>query len=142
MDNRAQNPLQCGTDWKGLIMNWTFVVAIAVVVVVFLLWRGGGGLAAPADVAALLPQRPQVIDVRTPGEYRDGHLANARNLPLADLGQTIGQHEPDKARPILLYCASGARSAAGKKTLEQLGYASVHNLGSFRRAQTLLRRVP
>lgn len=124
-------------------MNWTFAVAIAVVIIVFLLRRGGGGgLATPAEVAALLPQHPQIIDVRTPGEYRDGHLANARNLPLADLGQAIGRHAPDRAQPLLLYCASGARSAAGKKTLEQLGYANVHNLGSFRRAQTLLRPEP
>lgn len=123
-------------------MNWTFIVAIAVVVVILLLRRGGGGLATPAEVAALLPQRPLLIDVRTAEEYRNGHLAEALHLPLASLGETIGRHAADPAQPILLYCASGARSAAGKQALERLGYAHVHNLGSVARAQRLLRREP
>ena len=123
-------------------MNWTFIVAIVVVVFVVLLWRGGGGLASPADVAALLPRHPLVIDVRTAGEYQAGHLAQAIHIPVAELGREIARHAPDKTQPILLHCASGARSAAGRKTLEQLGYASVYNLGSFRRAQCLLGREP
>jgi phage shock protein E len=121
-------------------MNWTLVAAILVIALIFLLRRGGGQVVSPKELAALLQQNPKVIDVRTAGEYQDGHWANAVNIPLAELGRQIGRHAPDKELPILLHCASGSRSAAGKKALEQFGYTNVHNLGSFRRAQAFLNK--
>ena len=124
-------------------MNWTLVSVILVVALVILILRRGGGPTVSAEtVTALLKQNAKVIDVRTAGEYQDGHLAGAINVPLAALGRNIGRVAPDKGHPILLHCASGARSAAGKKTLEQLGYTNVHNLGSFSRARTLLNPTP
>ena len=120
-------------------MNWTTLIVIAAIALIYLtLRRGRGGLAAPQTVADLLPQGPKIIDVRTHPEYEAGHLAGAINIPLAELGRKIERHAPDKTRPILLHCASGARSAAGKTALEQLGYVNVHNLGSFSRAKSLL----
>ena len=119
-------------------MNWTLASVILVMALVFLFLRRGGPTATAETVADLLKQNPKVIDVRTTGEYQDGHLAGSINIPLADLGRDIGRAVTDKGRPILLHCASGARSAAGKKTLEALGYTNVHNLGSFRRAEALL----
>lgn len=119
-------------------MNWT-IIAILIVAGLFLFLRRGGWV-SPKTLAALLPQDPMVIDVRTAEEYQAGHLARAINIPLADLGRKIGRLVPDKEKPILLHCASGMRSAAGRKALEQLGYGNVHNLGSFHRARTLLNR--
>ena len=119
-------------------MNWT-IIAILVAASLFLFLRRGG-VVAPKVVAALLPQNPKIIDVRTVEEYQAGHLAQAINIPLADLGRKIGRHVPDKENPILLHCASGMRSAAGRKALEQLGYGNVHNLGSFHRARALLKQ--
>jgi phage shock protein E len=124
-------------------MNWTLVAAFLVVALIFLRLRGGSGkVVSPQALAALLPQNPRIIDVRTAAEFQSGHLANAVNIPLAELGRNIGRQAPGKALPILLHCASGARSAAGKKALEQLGYTNVHNLGSFSRARTLLNQNP
>lgn len=124
-------------------MNWPLVSVILIVALVILFLRRGGGPTVSAEtVAALLKQNAKVIDVRTTGEYQDGHLAGAINVPLATLGRDMGRVAPDKGCPILLYCASGARSAAGQKALEQIGYTNVHNLGSFPRARILLNQTP
>ena len=119
-------------------MNGTILAVIAVVILYLALRRLGGSLVSVETVTTLLQQNPRIIDVRTAGEYEAGHLPGVINIPIADLAQKISLHAPDKNHPVLLHCASGARSAMGKKTLEHLGYASVHNLGSFTRARTLL----
>lgn len=121
-------------------MQGILVISAVILAVLFLRRMHAGGTATPAAVAALLKQDARIIDVRTPEEYRNGHLPGAHNLPLAELGRHIGRIAPDKHQPLLLHCASGARSAAGKQALERLGYANVHNLGSYPRARALLDR--
>ena len=67
-----------------------------------------------------------MLDVRTPEEYRDGHLPGAKNLPLDRL-DTIA--EP-AGSPLFIYCRSGARSAQAKARLARAGY-SVTDLGGL-----------
>ena len=67
-----------------------------------------------------------LLDVRTPEEYRDGHLPGAKNLPLDRL-DTIA--EP-AGSPLFVYCRSGARSAQAKARLARAGY-SVTDLGGL-----------
>jgi phage shock protein E len=52
----------------------------------------------------------RVVDVRPPVEFADGAYPNAKNIPLAALQARLGELEP-KDEPVVLYCASGARSA-------------------------------
>lgn len=74
-------------------------------------------------------QNSQLLDVRTAGEYQDGHLKNAF---LADWNKQDQFKERvqslDKTKPIYVYCLSGGRSAAASAWLKQNGYASVYNL--------------
>lgn len=115
-------------------MNWIWIVAI-ILVVFFVMHQGG--LVRAETVSALLKQNPILIDVRTAEEFQRGHVNKAIHIPLSDLEQRIAETVPDKAQPVLLYCRSGARSGAGKKRLEKLGYTNVHNLGSVARARSL-----
>ena len=62
-----------------------------------------------------------VVDVRTPGEYRDGHIPGAINIP----NETIAKKEPAH------YCASGARSKIACGKLMLLGYENVLNFGGI-----------
>ncbi len=117
-------------------MNGIWIV-LAVFFALVLLRRGGQ--ASAKVVAELRKQDALVVDVRTAEEFRGGHAAEAIHIPLADLGRGIRKRVTDKGRPVLLYCASGARSGAGKKLLEQLGFTNVHNLGSLARARALLK---
>jgi rhodanese-related sulfurtransferase len=114
-------------------MNKISMFVVVVVLLVFFLLRQLGN-AKPEEAQALLKKGGRVIDVRTPEEFRSGHLAAAVNIPLGELQQRIAREVPDKATPVLLYCASGARSAAGKRIVAGLGYPTVLNLGSYHRA--------
>lgn len=71
------------------------------------------------------------IDVRTQAEWDSGHLSNAVLIPYDQISQKISTVVTDKKQPINLYCRSGRRAEIALRTLEQLGYTSVQNLGSF-----------
>ena len=110
--------------------NWMWILAAVGVVLVlkhFMIGRASKG-----DIETQLTQNALVIDVRTPAEFQGGHYDGAINIPLSDLGQQLDKLGDDKARSIVLYCHSGARSASAKRTLEQAGYTNVINAGSLR----------
>jgi len=72
------------------------------------------------------------LDVREPEEVEQGHLPGALPIPRGLLEARIEAAVPDKARPLLVYCAGGARSAFAAKTLQELGYQQVVSLaGGF-----------
>jgi NADPH-dependent 2,4-dienoyl-CoA reductase/sulfur reductase-like enzyme/rhodanese-related sulfurtransferase len=73
---------------------------------------------------------PVVIDVRTPEEFDSGAYPGAVNLPLDELGNRIGDLGPFD-RDIVVYCASGARSAYAQRILMQVGYSNVRNGGGI-----------
>jgi sulfur-carrier protein adenylyltransferase/sulfurtransferase len=77
-------------------------------------------------------EAPLLVDVRERDEWAEGHIPGAVHVPRGFLESRIEQVAPDRARPLLLYCAGGARSAFAAKTLEELGYESVSSLaGGF-----------
>lgn len=72
----------------------------------------------------------RLIDVRTPAEFRNGSYPGAVNIPLASLLARMHELEP-KSTPIVLFCASGARSAQGARLLKQAGFSDVVNAGGL-----------
>ena len=72
----------------------------------------------------------RLIDVRTPAEYRQGHIPGAVSLPL-DQWQQIQSVVPDKTTPLYVYCLSGARSQSACQGFVSLGYTSVTNIGGI-----------
>jgi molybdopterin/thiamine biosynthesis adenylyltransferase/rhodanese-related sulfurtransferase len=75
---------------------------------------------------------PLVLDVREQDEWDEGHLPGAVHIPRGNLESRIERAEPDRSRPIVVYCAAGNRSAFAAKTLEELGYEDVVSLaGGF-----------
>ena len=110
-------------------MQLLLYAAVAVVAV--------GGLSmlfgARADVKGpqarqLVVDGARLIDVRSPGEFQASHIAGAINVPVEVLERRLKDVGPKDA-VIVVYCASGARSAHAKRVLVQSGYATVHNLG-------------
>ncbi len=86
---------------------------------------------AGSDAAeAVASDGPVVIDVRTPMEFSMGAYPGAVNISLDELAGRI-QELASTDREIILYCASGARSAYGVRVLDQLGYTNVRNGGSL-----------
>lgn len=66
-----------------------------------------------------------LIDVRTPAEYRDGHIPGVANIPLDELEKRVGEVPKDKK--VVLICRTGNRSAEGTKLLRKKGLANVFN---------------
>ncbi len=74
------------------------------------------------------PDRPLIVDVREVDEWTEGRIPGAIHIPRGNLESRIEQAAPDRAQPILLYCAAGNRSAFAAKSLEELGYEHVVSL--------------
>ncbi len=72
------------------------------------------------------------VDVREDDEWQEGHLPGAVHIPRGYLESRIETAVPDRSTPVVLYCASAARSAFAAKTLGELGYENVYSLaGGF-----------
>jgi molybdopterin/thiamine biosynthesis adenylyltransferase/rhodanese-related sulfurtransferase len=72
------------------------------------------------------------VDVRERDEWEEGHIPGAVHVPRGYLESRIEGVAPDKAVPVVLYCASGNRSAFAAKTLQELGYEHATSLhGGF-----------
>ncbi len=72
----------------------------------------------------------RLLDVRTPEEFKSGHIPGSVNLPLDKIGR-IESLIPDKTARIFVYCHSGARSQMACRILSQLGYENVTNIGGI-----------
>lgn len=70
-----------------------------------------------------------VLDVRTAEEFEDEHYPNARCIPVNELPRRL--EEIPKEKSIVVYCASGARSAYAARMLRSAGYADVVNAGGL-----------
>lgn len=71
----------------------------------------------------------QLIDVRTPLEFKGGHLKNARNIDFFQWGTFVQKiNKYDKNKPIYLYCRSGNRSLRAAKRLLKLGFTEIYDL--------------
>ncbi|MDQ3897460.1 MAG: ThiF family adenylyltransferase, partial [Actinomycetota bacterium] len=66
-----------------------------------------------------------VLDVREADEYEQGALLDAVHIPRGHLESQVENRLPDKAAPVVVYCAGGTRSAFAAVTLQELGYADV-----------------
>jgi adenylyltransferase/sulfurtransferase len=84
---------------------------------------------SPALAVALESDSPPVVvDVREQSEWDEGHIPRAIHVPRGHLESRIERTTPDHETPIVLYCASGNRSAFAAKTLAELGYENVSSL--------------
>lgn len=73
-------------------------------------------------------QAAVIVDVREPSEFQGGHIGRAINIPLGQIATRSQELKKFKERPIVVCCASGARSARAVAILRKEGFANVHNL--------------
>ena len=71
---------------------------------------------------------PTFVDIRELAEWQEGKIPGAVHVPRGNLESRIETAVPDRSAPLVLYCASGARSAFAAKTLGELGYEHVRSL--------------
>jgi rhodanese-related sulfurtransferase len=126
-----QFALTNGTYVK-FILDHIFVVAIAVISGLALLWpalRPAGRRATALQVTQMLNRgKTTVLDVRSADEFAAGHLRDAKNIPLADLANRIGELDKSKNRTVVVVCQSGARSDKAARQLAAAGFGDVWSL--------------
>jgi len=91
----------------------------------------------PVDYKELLQNGAHVVDVRTPNEYKGGHIKDSRNIPLQNLSNSF--KKLDNNKPVIVCCASGARSGSAKRLLESNGFTSVYNGGGWQMLDSQLK---
>jgi rhodanese-related sulfurtransferase len=105
------------------------------------------GKALPSLSAAELNEklqngkRPLVLDVRQKEEYRSGHIAGAKLIPLNELGRRM--RELPQSREIVCVCASGNRSSSATRMLTGAGYNAINMKGgmsAWRRANLAVKK--
>ena len=83
------------------------------------------GLVARQAAGAVL------ADVREIGEFAEGHIPGAINIPLSTLGPDVAVTLTSKSTPVFVYCRSGRRSQAAGEKLVSFGYSDVTNIGGI-----------
>lgn len=84
---------------------------------------------SPQEAVRLYNQEDAlVLDVREQSEWKDGHIARAKHIPLGQLGKQMGELEKYKAKPIIAVCRVGNRSAQACGVLKKAGFEKLHNL--------------
>jgi rhodanese-related sulfurtransferase len=121
-------------DLLKFFLDNIFLIAVAFVSGAMLLWpvvrRGAGGAAVNTLEATQLINRQDalVVDVRSAEEFRNGHILNARNVPLPQLESRLADLDRYKQKPVIVACETGSRSGAAASVLRKHGFAQVFNL--------------
>lgn len=111
-------------DWIGPLL---FGLLIA-----YMLYNRFVGKASSADARSMVAAGARLVDVRSPGEFAGGHITGAINIPVDQLPNRIAEiGPPDTA--VVLYCASGMRSARAAAVLKAKGFAKVADIGPMSR---------
>ena len=83
---------------------------------------------APKVLNNALHKTIQLVDVRTPNEYKSGHITGAININYYDQDFSTQIAALDKSKPIYVYCRSGVRSKYSSEILKKLGFKKIYNL--------------
>lgn len=87
------------------------------------------GLGPSVDIQGLIAQGAKIVDVRTPAEYKDGHVKGSINLPLQTLATQMNKLKKDEV--IITCCRSGSRSGMARRQLIAAGFTKVYNGGPW-----------
>jgi molybdopterin/thiamine biosynthesis adenylyltransferase/rhodanese-related sulfurtransferase len=87
---------------------------------------------SPAEAADAAAAGATILDVREESEWEQGHVTGARHISKSYIEQDIEALAPDRAAPVVLYCAGGIRSLFAAQTLVDMGYTDVTSMtGGF-----------
>ena len=119
---------------KFLIDNW-MLIAIALASGGMLVWpliAGGmnaGALSASGAVQLMNREKAVVVDVSEVDEFAAGHVVGAKNVPFSQLEEKLTGAVKNKALPVILVCATGARANRAVAVAKKLGYEQAQVLG-------------
>jgi rhodanese-related sulfurtransferase len=83
----------------------------------------------PVDLKSIIEKDTFLVDVRSPGEFTEGHVKGSTNIPLDTVPSQLAKFKDKKN--IVVFCRSGNRSGQAKTILEQNGFTNVVNGGTW-----------
>jgi rhodanese-related sulfurtransferase len=89
------------------------------------------------DFATLVKEGAIIIDVRTVGEFKEGHIRGSRNIPLDSIQNKLAEIKRLN-KPVITVCRSGARSNMARSILAS-GGVTVYNGGAWRNLENLIK---
>ena len=93
------------------------------------LFAGSVAQVGALEAVQLMNRRDAIVlDVRDAADYAAGHIANARNIPFAQLSDRLRELEKFKSRPIIISGESGTRAAKVCAALQKIGFSDVFAL--------------
>ncbi|MFG1596580.1 rhodanese-like domain-containing protein [Halobacteriovorax sp. XZX-2] len=114
--------------------NMVFIIISA-----FVLWRVYRFFKSKKEVEKILNSNDyQLVDVRSEGEFLSFSIPNSVNIPIDRLASDY--EKLDKNKSVIVYCASGGRSAMAKLHLQRLGFKNVVNAGGVHALSRILQR--
>lgn len=120
-----------------LLANWMLILVALVsggMLLSSMMGTGGGGLSAPAAVQLINREKAVVIDVCEPAEFAAGHVTGAKSIPMAELEAKLPGAVKNKATPLVMVCASGARAGRAAALAKKLGYENTQVLAGGMKA--------
>ena len=91
--------------------------------------KGEVRVVTPEEMQMLLEQKDvQLVDVRTPEEYKEGYIANSQNIDFNSPTFDEDISKLDKSKPVILYCKAGGRSAKCSQKLLDAGFIKIYDL--------------
>jgi phage shock protein E len=106
------------------------LAAVTAGAALFVIYRVlGGRKVATNIVKQKIDSGATLIDVRSPEEFRDGSYPGALNIPVQAIAANLGSISKEK--PVILFCASGARSSVAARVLKSAGFKDVLNAGGL-----------
>lgn len=119
-----------------------FAVSVSLLIAIGCSGTGtSNGIISQSDLLDRLDDAdsPLVVDVRTPGEYRRGHVPSAVNIPYQQVGARLGELGEVNGRDIVVYCEAGPRAQRAEATLRAAGFERLYRLegdmSAWRRGQ-------
>ncbi len=92
------------------------------------------GFGPAVNYSDLMKQGAVILDVRTKGEFANGHIPGSINISVDTLVGNLNKLKA-KDKPIITCCASGMRSASATSILKSKAYTNVHNGGAWNALQ-------
>lgn len=106
-------------------------IGSAIMLILPMLKRGASGAAqvSPTEAVMLINRSNAVVlDVRDDAEFAEGHIIDARHIPLAQLPDRLKELHKLKDKPILVHCKAGLRGAKACDILKKAEFTKVHHL--------------
>ena len=111
-----------------VLVGATVLLALAALAYEWSRARAGGQSLAPTDAVRLMNQGALVLDVRNRDQFSAGHVIDARNVPNADLAQSLETLKKYRDKPVLTCCETGMTANAAARSLREQGFSKVASL--------------